>query len=82
MSLITVKKASIKEFLFLEVGYDQQISPTITDKFKRNSTAPVHDDLKAAFKMLDLHLALICEEITVEQFQNACNDTGIIQADR
>lgn len=74
MSNITIKKAKLKDNLFLEVEFDEHLVNNITNKIKRESTAPVHEDMIKAFRLLDPHIALICEEITVDDFKRATGD--------
>lgn len=74
MSNITIKKAKLKDNLFLEVEFDEHLVNNITNKIKRESTAPVHEDMVKAFRLLDPHIALICEEITVEDFERAISE--------
>lgn len=59
---ITLKKAKIKDNLFLEVEYSEQAEDG-TNTVKKDCSAPVHDDLKKAFKKLNIHLALLCEQV-------------------
>lgn len=74
MSNITIKKAKLKDNLFLEVEFDEHLVNNITNKIKRESTAPVHEDMIKAFRLLDPHIALICEEISVEDFERATSE--------
>ena len=58
---IKIKKASIKEGLFLDAEYERMVEEnprTVGEKSK----APIHDDLKNAFKKLDEHLCILCEQ--------------------
>jgi hypothetical protein len=61
---ITIKKAKIKNELFLEVEYSEKLNDG-TNTVKKECTAPVHDDLKLAFKRLNVHLALLCEQVYI-----------------
>lgn len=65
-SIITIKQAQLKGNLFIEVTYDEKLPNNITNTIKRNSTAPVHPDLIKAFEELDVHLAVICEEVEIK----------------
>lgn len=58
-SKIQLKKAKIKDSLFLEVEYSESIADG-TNTVKKDCTAPVHDDLKNAFSKLDDHLCGLC----------------------
>lgn len=64
-SIISIKQATLKGNLFIEVIYDEKLPNNITNTIKRNSTAPVHQDLINAFSELDVHLAIICEEVEI-----------------
>lgn len=67
---ITIKKASIKNSLFLAYEYDQSVNNT-KNIIKTSSDAPIHDDLRNAFSSLVPHFALICEEIEEKTAQKA-----------
>lgn len=56
-----IKKAKIKNELFLEVEYSEMIKDG-TNTVKKDCTAPIHNDLKAAFQKLDVHLTGISEQ--------------------
>lgn len=71
MSNISIKKAKLHDNLFLLVEFDEHLVNNVTNKIKRESTAPVHQDLVRAFKLLDPHLAFICYEITQDEFIKA-----------
>lgn len=58
---IQLKKAKIKDSLFLEVEYSETISDG-TNTVKKDCTAPIHDDLKNAFEKLDHFLEVACEQ--------------------
>src|SRR5690606_14129820 len=59
---VRIKKAKIKENLFLEGEITEELPGHSKKDSKFNCTVPVHDDLKAAFKKLHVHLAIICDE--------------------
>ena len=63
MSNVKIKKAKIKDDIFLEVEYTEELPGHGKKDMKLTCTVPVHEDLKNAFKKLDKHLALLCEEI-------------------
>lgn len=67
---ITIKKASIKNSMFLAYEYDQSVNST-KNIIKTSSDAPIHDDLRDAFHSLTPHFALICEEIDEKTAQEA-----------
>ncbi len=57
---VTIKKAKIKDGMFLEVEYDERASDG-DNNVKKSCTAIVHDDLKNAFNGLNIHIENICE---------------------
>ena len=59
---ITIKKASIRGSLFLNYEFEQT-DLGVKNNIKTNSDAPIHDDLRNAFRTLIPHYAFICEEI-------------------
>lgn len=59
---VEVKNAAIKSSLFLSYGYTQTESD-IKNVIKTSSDAPIHEDLRNAFKSLIPHFAHICEEV-------------------
>jgi hypothetical protein len=59
---VVVKKAEIRSSLFLSYEYDQK-DTEVFNTIKTQSDAPIHDDLRNAFRALTPHFALICEEI-------------------
>lgn len=58
---IAIKKAKIKDNMFLDVEYSEKTSDG-ENKVTKSCTAPVHDDLKHEFAKLDQHLGNICEQ--------------------
>lgn len=58
---IELKKAKIKDALFLSVEYSETVDHGV-NKVTKDCTAPVHDDLKTAFSKLDEHLCQLCEQ--------------------
>lgn len=63
MSEVKIKKAKIKDDLFLEVEYSEDLPGHSKKDTKLTCTIPVHDDMKAAFAKLDKHLALLCDDL-------------------
>ena len=63
MSDVKISKAKIKEDLFLEGEYTETLPGHSKKVSKFSCTVPVHDDLKEAFKKLDRHLAILCDEV-------------------
>jgi hypothetical protein len=68
---VTIKKATIKDGLFLNVKFEEN-TPSGTNNVSKDCTAPIHDDLRNAFNGMSEHLAEICHQY---------NDTGAIDAD-
>lgn len=62
MSTIELKKAKIKDDLFLEVEFTEQLPGHSKKDTKMTCTVPVHEDLKNAFQDLHKHLAVLCDE--------------------
>jgi hypothetical protein len=56
-----IRKAKIKNEIFLEVEYSEMIKDG-TNTVKKDCTAPIHNDLKAAFQKLDVHLTAIAQQ--------------------
>lgn len=66
---IVINKVSLSGGIFPKVGYDELLPNN--DKRSHppvSCTSPAHRDLVNAFSIFTAHLALICEEITNEQF--------------
>lgn len=61
MANATIKKASIKDGMFLNVEYSESMNDGF-NKVKKDCTAPIHDDLRRAFVKLNIHLALLCHQ--------------------
>jgi hypothetical protein len=60
---VKIKKAKIKDNLFLEVEYSEDLPGHSKKDTKLSCTVPVHDDLKESFKRLHKHLAILCDEV-------------------
>lgn len=73
MDRIKIKKGKIKNNLFLQYEYLQTID-NVTNSHNTSSDAPIHDDLRAAFKGLIPHYAFISKEITEKKMQQYIND--------
>lgn len=58
---IKIKKASIKDELFLYVEYSEELQGHSKKETKLSCTVPVHEDLKNAFQKLHRHLAIIAD---------------------
>jgi hypothetical protein len=63
---VVVKKAEIRSSLFLSYEYDQK-DAEVSNSIKTASDAPIHDDLRNAFKALIPHFVFICKENTDEK---------------
>lgn len=63
MSNIKIKKAKIKDDLFLEVEYTEDLPGHSKKDTKLSCTVPVHDDLKDSFAKLHVHMAILCDEV-------------------
>lgn len=69
MANITISKASLSAGLFLKVSYEEHLPGNSTRNHPNmTSTDPVHEDLQKLFLQLPAHMALICEEITNEDY--------------
>lgn len=62
---LTIKKATILSSLFLGYKYEAKDADK-KDNSNTTSDAPIHEDLRKAFRVLIPHFAFICEEITDE----------------
>jgi hypothetical protein len=63
---ITIKKASLRGSLFLSYDFEQQ-DADVKNLIKTSSDAPIHDDLRNAYRRLIPHFAFICEEVKDEE---------------
>jgi hypothetical protein len=57
-----IKKAKLKDSLFLEVEYSERTEEGGRN-VKEDRTAPVHDDLKKLYRRLTIHLGLLCQQV-------------------
>lgn len=62
---VKIKKAKIKDDLFLEGEYSEDLPGHSKKDSKFSCTVPVHQDLKDAFAKLPKHLAVLCDELSV-----------------
>ncbi len=74
MSSIEIKKAKIKNGIFLAYEYVQK-ADDIENKITTSSDAPIHEDLRGAFGRLVPHFALMTEEV------NEFDVDGVIRQD-
>jgi hypothetical protein len=63
MNDVKIKKAKVKEDLFLEVEYSEDLPGHSKKDTKLSCTVPVHEDLKNAFDKLHVHMAILCDEV-------------------
>lgn len=63
---IVIRKATIKGSLFLSYSFDQ-IEPNVKNRINTSSDAPIHDDLRNAFKKLIPHFAYVSELVKDEK---------------
>lgn len=60
---VRINKAKIKDELFLDVEYTEELQGHSKKDTKLSCTVPVHNDLKEAFQKLRRHLAVLCDEV-------------------
>jgi hypothetical protein len=60
---VKIKKAKIKDDLFLDVEFTEDLPGHSKKDTKLSCTVPVHEDLKAAFSKMHVHLAILCDEV-------------------
>src|SRR5574341_902548 len=71
---IEIKSALIKNGMFCSYNYDENLpSNVVRSQSVPDTNIPVHPDLLLAFKKLNVHLALICEEIKPEEISDVDN---------
>jgi hypothetical protein len=63
MSNVKIRKAKIKDELFLEVEYTEDLPGHSKKDTKLSCTIPIHQDLKDSFNKLHVHLAILCDEV-------------------
>lgn len=79
---IVIKNAAIRSSLFLSYEFEQK-DLDVNNTIKTSSDAPIHDDLRNAFRALIPHFAFICEEITDESLvEKVIGDPEMYLADR
>lgn len=62
---IDIRSAELVDQMFCNYKYKHTVGVGTVNTVSTKSEVPVHHDLVAAFRRLDAHLALICEEIEV-----------------
>ncbi|MFB6453746.1 hypothetical protein ACE38W_00620 [Chitinophaga sp. Hz27] len=60
---IEIKSGNLKDGMFCHYSYEHTVQANTTNNLSCKSQVPVHEDLIAAFKLFNVHLAVICEEI-------------------
>lgn len=66
---ITINKIALAHDMFMKASYTELLPGNDERRHTGVScSAPVHEDLVKSFKLLTPHLALICEQITTEEF--------------
>lgn len=68
--MIRIKKAKIKDSLFLEAEWTEELPGHSKNDTKLSSTIPIHDDLKESFDNLHAHLAILCDEVNFPKKAN------------
>lgn len=63
MSTVKIKKAKIKDEIFLEVEFTEELPGHSKKDTKLSCTVPIHQDLKDSFSKLHKHLAVLCDEV-------------------
>lgn len=64
---VDIRTAKLKD-VFCNYSYELLTGPTSGDAIGRNGASVIHDDLRNAFAKLNPHLAVICEQIPAEEF--------------
>lgn len=65
MENVKIKSAKIKEGLFLEGSYTEDLPGHSKKDSKFACTVPIHNDLVVAFAKLPKHLALLCDGLVL-----------------
>jgi hypothetical protein len=73
---IEIRAGELVDQMFCNYKYDHTIAPNTTNSVSTKSEMPVHPDLVHAFRKLDAHLAVICEEVEQNDFADINNITG------
>jgi hypothetical protein len=66
MSNVKIKKAKIKDALFLEVEYSEELPGHSRKDTTLKCTIPIHEDLKSSFDKLHKHLAILCDDFSAK----------------
>jgi hypothetical protein len=70
---IEIRSTVIKDGMFCHYSYDHTVAANTTNDISVKSSVPIHDDMRNAFHKLYAHLAVICEEITVQEIGDIDN---------
>lgn len=70
---IDIRSATVKDGMFCHYSYDHTVAANTTNDISVKSSVPIHDDMRNAFHKLYAHLAVICEEITVQEIGDIDN---------
>lgn len=69
MEKVKIKKVKIKDELFLDVEFTEELPGHSKKDTKLSCTVPIHEDLKTAIDNLHPHLAILCDEVQVKKSQ-------------
>lgn len=67
---IKIRKAKITKKGTLEVSYDEIITDNahpVINKYGKNDGHKAHEDLIASFKNLNVHMAIVCEQVRTRE---------------
>lgn len=78
--MIEIRKASITSGIFLAYEYIIQEN-NVSNKNKTQSTAPIHDDLRNAFKKLIPHFILLTEEMSEDRMKGIIENNLLLPED-
>lgn len=76
MNSVKIKKAKIKDDLFLDVEYTEELQGHSKKDTKLSCTVPIHNDLKDAFRNFPKHLAYLCDETEIDEDDKIYNVKG------
>lgn len=71
---IEIKSALIKNVMFCSYSYEENLPFNVTrSQSCNNANIPIHPDMQQAWKKLNVHLALICEEVKPDEIKDVDN---------
>ena len=70
MNTVKIKKAKIKDLLFLDVEFTEDMPGFSKKDTKLTCTVPIHADLIKSFENLNRHLAYLCDEIKAPKLKD------------